>query len=115
MPLLQVFTNVKGSDIPSDFLSGMSTMFQKAIGKPMQYIEVHLVPNQMMMFGGSDAPCAYANLVCIGKLGKEENKLLTQAVSAELAKIGIKADRMYLVFRDLEPQNCGYNNTVFTS
>ncbi|XP_072164160.1 macrophage migration inhibitory factor-like [Diadema setosum] len=114
MPLLQVFTNVKDSKIPDGFLSDMSDMFQKAIGKPMEYIEVHVVPNQMMMFAKSDAPCAVVNLVSIGQLGVEENKVISKTVSATLKdKLGIPADRMYIVFRDLEPQNCGYNNSTF--
>ncbi|XP_071479702.1 macrophage migration inhibitory factor-like [Diadema antillarum] len=116
MPLLQVFTNVRDSKIPDGFLSDMSDMFQKAIGKPMEYIEVHVVPNQMLMFAKSDAPCAVVNLVSIGQLGVEENKVISQTVSTTLKdKLGIPADRMYVIFRDIAPQDVGFNNTTFAS
>ncbi|XP_071479683.1 macrophage migration inhibitory factor-like [Diadema antillarum] len=113
MPILHVSTNVKDVDIPSDFQANLSSVFQKAIGKPEKYIMVHLLPNQMMMFGGSREPLAKVDLASIGNLGVEENKVLTQVISAELGKIGIKPDRIVVVFKDIAAQDAGWNNTTF--
>ena len=35
---------------------------------------IQVIPDVAMMFGGSDAPCANAFFMCIGKMGSEENK-----------------------------------------
>ncbi|XP_071502036.1 macrophage migration inhibitory factor-like [Diadema antillarum] len=115
MPLLQVFTNVRDSKIPDGFLSDMSDMFQKAIGKPMEAILVSVVPNQTMMFGGSSDACALAKMTSIGSLGIEENKNLTKVITAAMAKMNVAADRMYVIFRDIAPQDVGFNNTTFAS
>ncbi|XP_011677225.2 macrophage migration inhibitory factor-like [Strongylocentrotus purpuratus] len=113
MPLLQIFTNVKETDLPAGFFADLSSVFQKAIGKPQKYICIHLAPNQMMSFEGTTAPTAVANVVSIGQLGVQENKVITQIITAELAKVGVKADRMYVVFREMTDQDVGYNNTTF--
>ncbi|XP_041456406.1 macrophage migration inhibitory factor-like [Lytechinus pictus] len=115
MPTLQIFTNVKEGEFPDGFFAGLSSVFQKAIGKPEKYICIHVVPNQMMSFGGSTEPCAIANVTSIGKLGVEENKVLTQVITTEMLKIGVNADRMYVVFRDAARQDIGWNNTTFAS
>eukprot|EP00057_Strongylocentrotus_purpuratus_P001322 XP_001198138.2 PREDICTED: macrophage migration inhibitory factor [Strongylocentrotus purpuratus] len=115
MPALEIFTNVKEDSIPADFFPNLSSVFQKAIGKPEKFICIRLVPNQMMSFAGSTEPCAVANVRSIGNLGLEENKVITQIITAEMTKIGVKADRMYVTFRDLARQDVGWNNTTFAS
>eukprot|EP00057_Strongylocentrotus_purpuratus_P003435 XP_003726644.1 PREDICTED: macrophage migration inhibitory factor-like [Strongylocentrotus purpuratus] len=114
MPLLQIFTNVKEADIPAGYFANLTSVFQKAIGKPQKYICIHLAPNQMMSLDGTTTPTAVANVFDIGNfLGVEKNKDITQIITTELAKIGVKADRMYVVFKDMPLQDVGYNNTTF--
>nr|ANB86946.1 macrophage migration inhibitory factor [Paracentrotus lividus] len=115
MPSFQIFTNVKEADLPENFFSDLTSVFQEAIGKPQKYICVHLSPNQMMSFAGSTDPCAVVNVMSIGKLGVEENKVITKIVTGEMAKIGVNADRMYVMFRDAARQDVGWNNTTFAS
>lgn len=43
----------------------------------LQYIAVHIVPDQIMHFGGSTEPCALATLSSIGKIGAKQNKQYT--------------------------------------
>lgn len=38
MPALEIFTNVKEDSIPADFFPNLSSVFQKAIGKPEKVI-----------------------------------------------------------------------------
>ncbi|CAG7828647.1 unnamed protein product [Allacma fusca] len=86
----------------------------KALQKPENYCVVTLVPDQRMAFGGTEEPCAIANLMSIGKLGKKENiahsKALFEKITAEL---GISPSRMYITFQDEPSSNVGYQGTTF--
>ncbi|XP_072163459.1 macrophage migration inhibitory factor-like [Diadema setosum] len=115
MPILQIFTNVKDAAVPKDLLSNLTPELAKQLGKPEKAVLVSVVPNQMMMFGGSSDPCAVANMTSIGSLGVEENKKLTKIITAAMAKMNVAADRMYVLFRDIAPQDVGFNNTTFAS
>lgn len=57
-------------------------------------IGIHVIPDQMMTYGGSTEPCAMCTLNSIGKIGVEENKehtkVLTEKISSEL---GVPARR----------------------
>ncbi|XP_054767482.1 macrophage migration inhibitory factor-like [Lytechinus pictus] len=113
MPILEIFTNVKAEAIPDGFLKNLNSVWQKAIGKPMQYMCVRLAPGETMNFGGTAEPCALLNVRSIGKLGKEENNAISKALTAEMGKLGVAPDRMYAVFTDISPQDVGFKNTTF--
>merc|ERR1719150_1201092 len=54
-----------------------------------------------MMFAGSDAPCASAFFMSIGKIGPEENKAHAAAIYPLVEKyLGISGDRMYILFNN---------------
>merc|ERR1719323_261214 len=54
-----------------------------------------------MMFGGSDAPCASAFFMSIGKISPEENKTHAAAVYPIVSKyLGVPEDRMYVLFHN---------------
>ncbi|XP_062887870.1 macrophage migration inhibitory factor isoform X2 [Mobula hypostoma] len=80
----------------------------------VKYIAVHIVPDQLMHFGGSSDPCALASLSSIGKINNKQNKhysrLLFELVNKHLH---ISADRMYITFQDLNPANVGWDNSTF--
>ena len=60
-----------------------------------QYCSVHVIPDQLMLFGGSSEPCGQAKLMSIGKLGVEENKAHSDKISNFVEKnLGIKKDRL---------------------
>lgn len=59
-----------------------------------QYIAVHIVPDQMMMFGGKADPCALCSLTSIGKIGGAQNKQYSKLLMGLLNKhLGISPDR----------------------
>merc|ERR1719323_471142 len=54
-----------------------------------------------MMFGGSDAPCASAFFMSIGKISPEENKTHAASVYPIVSKyLGVPEDRMYVLFHN---------------
>lgn len=50
-------------------------------------LAVHILPDQNMVFGGTNEPCAYVTLMSIGRLGIEENKKHSNAIMNELEKL----------------------------
>ncbi|XP_041652897.1 macrophage migration inhibitory factor [Cheilinus undulatus] len=114
MPMLVVNTNVAKGNVPEALLSELSADLAQAIGKPEQYMTVHINPDQMMMFGGKTDPCALCSLDSIGKISSAANKQYTEIVCGLLSKhLGISADRIYIFFTDVLAANVGWNNSTF--
>lgn len=116
MPTLSVQTNVKSAAVPDNLAKDLVDVVAKALGKPKSYVVVHVQPDQLMSWGGTDDPCAIVNLGSIGQISKEKNIKTTQTISGRLEQaLGIKDDRMYIMFTDLQSQNVGYTNTTFAT
>ncbi|CAJ1058654.1 macrophage migration inhibitory factor [Xyrichtys novacula] len=114
MPMFVVNTNVARADVPAALLTEASAELTKAIGKPEQYIAVHINPDQMMIFGGKGDPCALCSIHSIGRIGDAQNKKYSKLVCELLNKhLGISADRIYINFTDMPAGNVGWNNTTF--
>lgn len=59
-----------------------------------QYISVCVQAQQMMTFGGTTDPCALIEVMSIGKLGVEENKVLSKIIFDFIKeKLGIEGTR----------------------
>lgn len=61
---------------------------------PPQYIAVHVVPDQLMTFGGSSEPCALCSLHSIGKIGGAQNRSYSKLLCGLLAeRLRVSPDR----------------------
>ena len=99
MPFLQVHTNVKRESLPPNFIEELTAFFQKLIGKPVQYIAVHVNAGQYMTWSGTQDPCAITYLCSIGKINREANQVYTQEIQKFLQeKLGIPMDRYFIKF-----------------
>ncbi|KAM9795269.1 macrophage migration inhibitory factor [Neosynchiropus ocellatus] len=114
MPIFVVNTNVAKSDVPVSLLTEATEELAKAMGKPAQYIAVHVNSEQMMMFGGKGDPCALCSLHSIGKISGAHNKQYSKLLIGLVGKhLGISPDRIYINFVDMDAANVGWNNTTF--
>ncbi|KAM4051481.1 macrophage migration inhibitory factor-like [Anomaloglossus baeobatrachus] len=114
MPTFELFTNVARDAIPENLLCSLTEKLAKATGKPADYIAVHILPDQMMSFGGTTEPCALCNLKSIGKIGGPQNKQYTTLLSDILTKeLHVPPNRVYINFVDLSPNNVGWNRSTF--
>ncbi|XP_045147749.1 macrophage migration inhibitory factor-like [Echinops telfairi] len=80
-----VNTNVPRASVPDGLLS---QQLAQATGKPAQYITVHGVPDQLMVFGGSGEPCAPCSLHSIGKISGAQNRTYSKLLCGLLARKG---------------------------
>ncbi|XP_017937380.2 macrophage migration inhibitory factor-like [Manacus vitellinus] len=79
-----------------------------------QYIAVHIIPDQMMSFGGSTDPCALCSLYSIGKIGGQQNKTYTKMLCDLISKhLHVSADRVYINYFDMNAANVGWNGSTF--
>ncbi|XP_061900084.1 macrophage migration inhibitory factor [Entelurus aequoreus] len=114
MPMFVVNTNVAPDDVPAALLTEATEELAKSMGKPAQYIAVHIHPEQMMLFGGKGDPCAMCSLHSIGKISPAQNKQYSKLLCGLLNKhLGIAADRIYINFFDMAASNVAWNNTTF--
>jgi phenylpyruvate tautomerase len=113
MPVLTINTNLTRDKIPEDFCSKMTLVLADVLSKPVGYCVIHVVPDQMITWAGTNEPCAYITCLSIGRLGVEENKKHSKVIMGELNKLGIESTRMYISFVDPKAEDVGYNNTTF--
>ncbi|XP_026136485.1 macrophage migration inhibitory factor-like [Carassius auratus] len=114
MPMFVVNTNVSKDAVPAELLSEATQELAKEMGKPAQYIAIHINPDQMMMFGGKGDPCALCSLTSIGKIGGAQNKKYSKLLMGLLNKhLGISPDRIYINFVDMDAANVAWNSTTF--
>jgi len=112
-PSLFVMTNIKLGDKKADFMKAASQSVAKCLSKPESYVAVCVQDGQDIIWGGSDAPCALCKVFSLGSINLENNRALTQEVSALLADFDVPANRIYVNFFDLPRENVGYNNATF--
>nr|AAP33794.1 macrophage migration inhibitory factor [Haplochromis chilotes] len=114
MPMFVVNTNVARGDVPAALLSEATEGLAKAMGKPAQYVSVHINPDQMMMFGGKGDPCPLCFLYSIGKISGAANRQYSKLLCGLLNKhLGTSPERMYINFMDMEAANVAWNSTTF--
>lgn len=111
MPVFTLNTNVK--DVPSDFHSKALDVLAKTLGKPKSYIAIHVNTGQNITFGGTSEPAALCDLGSIGQVSVSSNKKHSKAIMDLLGELGIKADRIYINFHNLDKAYVGYNGTTF--
>ena len=102
MPCLKISTNVPREKITQELNLHLVDVIATMLNKPKEYCAVHIIPDQLMSFGGSFEPCAQVLMQSIGRLGPEENKKYSAILSQELEiKLGIPANRAYIFFHDV--------------
>ncbi|XP_043913873.1 macrophage migration inhibitory factor-like [Protopterus annectens] len=114
MPMFVVNTNAPGSAVTDSLYEELTNELAKAMGKPEQYIAIHINPDQRMWFGGTSEPCALCSLCSIGQIGGSRNKTYSKLLSEQLKKhLGIPSDRVYINFHDMPASNVGWSGSTF--
>lgn len=78
-----------------------------------QKFSITLIPDQLMIRGGSAEPCGAGYLMSIGKLSSKENiahsKVIFEKVCGDLK---IPMDRLIIEFRDVKDYEVASNGTT---
>ncbi len=114
MPYLLINTNQqldKAQEMA--LLSQCSQVIATMLGKPERYVMASIESGISMLFGGSDAPCAYLELKSLGlpeEKGAEYSQSLCELIGDALS---IPADRIYIEFSSPARHLWGWNNGTF--
>jgi len=95
-------TNVDLGDDKSSILKELSSLVATTTGKPESYVAISVTDKASMVFGGSDAPLALGCMYSLGAINKENNGKIQCGVTDVLEKFGVKEDRIYINFFDME-------------
>lgn len=114
MPYLKIQTNVPvpENEIP-DLLRSASKLIAAKLGKPEDYVMIHLVPAQHLLFAKSNDACAFVELKSLG-LPEFEGKKLSDVLCGFLKEtLRIPPARIYIEMSDHPSKLWGWNSTTF--
>ncbi len=111
MPLITVHTSICQSENSDLLLKSLSREIASLTCKPESYVMTILKTDIAMTFAGSKDPSAFVEIKSIGALSPKE---FTPRITEILVKyLGLKANRIYVNFSDVESCNWGFNGNTF--
>lgn len=113
MPILTVQTNVADQHITDEFLAQLTSHVAQLLGKPEQYVAVHVLAGQRLFFGGTNEPAALMDLESIG-LSKDQTKDISRELMGFFEeKLKVKSERIFIKFYPFDGKFIGWNKTTF--
>ncbi|MBL4711762.1 MAG: hypothetical protein JKX75_04585 [Gammaproteobacteria bacterium] len=112
MPLLAITTNTKiknhlhVSELASKFTAEL-------LGKPESYVMVKILPEQPLIFAGTNEPAAHVTLKSLGLAENETSELSSKICSFITTQFNIKSARIYIEFSNPERHMWGWNEKTF--
>jgi len=94
-------------------LAALSSAVAEGLSKPERYVMVCLQPDTHLMFAGDTSPAAAGELASIGLSASQTaplSKLLCGVIERQFA---IPADRVFIVFRDVDRPFWGWDAKTF--
>lgn len=116
MPLLKLHVPdpLPDASTRNGLLLELSRAVAAALGKPEAYMQTCLLPGLSMTLGGSVDPTALAEISGIGQASPAATRAASAAVCRVVSDhLGIPADRIYVVFRDVAPHQWGWDGATF--
>lgn len=113
MPCLTVQTNVADREITDEFLSQLTRLVAQLLGKPEQYVAVHVSGGQRLFFGGTGEPAALIDLVSIGLPKNQTKEISRELMNVFEEKLKINPERIFIKFFEFEGKMIGWNKTTF--
>ncbi|ORX59886.1 macrophage migration inhibitory factor family protein [Piromyces finnis] len=113
MPFIEIRTNATFND-KNRALKEVSSLVAKCLGKPESYVDVCIIDNVAMSFGGSTDTAALITLGSLGCIDARSNKSTSAAIFKYLGEtIGLNSRRGYIHFIDLPAEDTGYGGSTF--
>ena len=113
MPYIEVKTNKAVSgELARDISATLDNLLPILPGKTKDWLMTEVKGDCSLAFGGSDSPCAIANVSLFGKAAPEAYEKLTAALCDALSlALGIDAARIYVKYEEVS--TWGWNRTNF--
>jgi phenylpyruvate tautomerase PptA (4-oxalocrotonate tautomerase family) len=114
MPFLSLQTNAELTDAArSKLAQELAELVSRELGKPMDYIQVHLQLGAFLTFAGTDERTAFVDLRSLG-LPPNKPPALSAALCVLLQEqLGVPPQRVFLNFQDMPRSHWGWNGRTF--
>jgi len=112
MPLLTIKTNTEINDTPGLALVASKTVAE-ILAKPESYVMINIIPEQTLIFAGTNEPAALLELKSLGlpeSSTAEFSNTLAELINQQL---GINKSRIYIEFSNPERHMWGWNGATF--
>ncbi len=114
MPYLRIQTNRPvAAAVKTSLAMHASELVARELGKPESYVMVTFAPEQTMLFGGNDTPCAYLELKSIGLPATRTENLSSALCHLVDETLKIPPNRIYIEFSDVDASHWGWDSTTF--
>ncbi|UJR08294.1 hypothetical protein I4U23_012565 [Adineta vaga] len=113
MPYLTVQTNIAENQITDEFLKQLSVKVAETVGKPEQYVVIHVSGGQKLFFAGTNDPAAIMELASIGLSANQTATISKEIMNFFEEKLSIKTTRIYIKFTNMPGNMMGWNKTTF--
>lgn len=112
MPLLKIQTNIK-IDRVNELTLAASKKVAEILGKPESYVMIHLMPEQNLIFAGSNEAAALLELKSLG-LPETRTADLSDALCDFInTQLNIDNNRIYIEFSNPDRHMWGWDNATF--
>jgi phenylpyruvate tautomerase len=112
MPLLELTTNTKIDD-HQHIAQQASQLTAQLLGKPESYVMVKILPEQDLIFAGTDDPAAHVKLKSLG-LPENNTAEFSSKICAFISEnLNISSARIYIEFSNPERHMWGWDKRTF--
>ena len=112
MPYLEICTNTSIENCQS-VAEQASKLTAELLGKPESYVMVKLLPEQALIFSGSNEPAAYIKLKSLGLPENNTNDFSEKICSFISKQLNIDSARVYIEFSNPERHMWGWDRKTF--
>ncbi|KAH9404427.1 hypothetical protein TYRP_000250 [Tyrophagus putrescentiae] len=110
MPQLEIRTNLRLSQIPANFNQKATEMLSTLIS----CLQIAVIPNQLVTFGGTSEPCALVTLNSIGNISCEENRVNCKNIHSFLeTELSLPSKRVFIIFNNVHRNDLAYDEKIF--
>ncbi len=112
MPLLELSTNTSIGDA-KNLAKQASKLTAEILGKPESYVMVKIMPEQNLIFAGSDEPAAHVKLKSIGLPETNTAELSAKICDFISTELSINSARIYIEFSSPQRHMWGWDGRTF--
>lgn len=112
MPLLELTTNTT-IDNCQQLAERASKLTAEMLGKPESYVMVKILPEQALLFAGTDEAAAHVKLKSLGLPENSTADLSSKICSFISSELSISSSRIYIEFSSPERHMWGWDKRTF--
>ncbi len=112
MPLFELTTNTNIDDVQS-LAKLASELTATILGKPESYVMVKIMPQQHLIFAGTEEPAAHVKLKSLGLPETDTADLSARICTFISSELGINSTRIYIEFSNPERHMWGWDGRTF--